>query len=598
MLSYLFSLAFWLTLHLILTYEYQFSSAGGLRQRVRTLTASKHRSSFSEHQQNTHHRSPSSVTTAIGLATAETQPLLSQQTHSFENSISDNNSLETVPSVETESSTNSPSNKSTNSSVVEYASRLHPTLLQHYYDVVNMMSSTGLSKNSEDHRGGSSTGPLPALAYQEVVLGDIIGRGGFSFVHEIKFIKLQEIYDTGNEEAASRAAFASTYDETSNEENNTSLSLSMKKPSEQYVLKTLRPDLPEDEHNKGIIDLAVEAQFLAALSHPHILSLRGHANSDPLESRYFVILDRLVSTLDHKLKIWRKDVGINMGYWLGPCLGYCCGKPHVLHRIWSDRFTVARDICSALAYLHAQDIVYRCVLFYGHLSIHLLFYQCVFSYLSMCCGNFRDLKPDNIGFNSEGQLKMFDFGLAKRITNADKTDDELYNLTGNTGSLRYMAPEVAKNMPYSLSVDAYSFGVLLWQLCALQVPYSGYSCKMHADLVVGKGYRPTVDTSWPESWCLLMRQCWAADHNTRPSFEHILKVINEELEYWSAEGDDFMFNEEAHKKVDAATEKIKARRAKSVFKIKARKDRQTLDIDTRLAKPEGPTEKRHDGSIV
>ena len=37
---------------------------------------------------------------------------------------------------------------------------------------------------------------------------------------------------------------------------------------------------------------------------------------------------------------------------------------------------------------------------------------------------------------------MFDFGLAKRITNADKAEDDLYNLTGNTGSLRYMAPEV------------------------------------------------------------------------------------------------------------------------------------------------------------
>lgn len=37
---------------------------------------------------------------------------------------------------------------------------------------------------------------------------------------------------------------------------------------------------------------------------------------------------------------------------------------------------------------------------------------------------------------------MFDFGLAKRITNANKAEDDLYNLTGNTGSLRYMAPEV------------------------------------------------------------------------------------------------------------------------------------------------------------
>lgn len=229
---------------------------------------------------------------------------------------------------------------------VEYCNRLHPSLISHYFHIMS------LNKSAD----GASKEVLPALAFQEVVLGDIIGRGGFSFVHEIKYIKLQEIYDTGNEEAESRAKFASIFDTTKSDDNTDS---NKKPPAQQYVLKTLRPDLPEDEHNKGIVDLAVESQFLSALSHPHILSLRGHANSDPLESRYFVILDRLTSTLDHKLKIWRKDVGINMGFWLGPCIGYCCGRPHVIHRIWLERFTVARDIASALEYLHSQDIVYR-----------------------------------------------------------------------------------------------------------------------------------------------------------------------------------------------------------------------------------------------
>lgn len=54
----------------------------------------------------------------------------------------------------------------------------------------------------------------------------------------------------------------------------------------------------------------------------------------------------------------------------------------------------------------------------------------------------RDLKPDNLGFNSNNELKLFDFGLAKRLTPEIATDNDLYLLTGNTGSLRYMAPEV------------------------------------------------------------------------------------------------------------------------------------------------------------
>ena len=40
-------------------------------------------------------------------------------------------------------------------------------------------------------------------------------------------------------------------------------------------------------------------------------------------------------------------------------MGYCCARVHVLHRIWMERSTVARDVASALEYLHGQNIVYR-----------------------------------------------------------------------------------------------------------------------------------------------------------------------------------------------------------------------------------------------
>ena len=35
-------------------------------------------------------------------------------------------------------------------------------------------------------------------------------------------------------------------------------------------------------------------------------------------------------------------------------------------------------------------------------------------------------------------------------------------MTGNTGSVRYMAPEVALDLPYNHSVDVYSFSILVW----------------------------------------------------------------------------------------------------------------------------------------
>ena len=49
----------------------------------------------------------------------------------------------------------------------------------------------------------------------------------------------------------------------------------------------------------------------------------------------------------------------------------------------------------------------------------------------------RDLKPDNIGFSSNGTLKIFDFGLASAVLSRLNSSD-VYQLTGATGTTRYM----------------------------------------------------------------------------------------------------------------------------------------------------------------
>ena len=41
-------------------------------------------------------------------------------------------------------------------------------------------------------------------------------------------------------------------------------------------------------------------------------------------------------------------------------------------------------------------------------------------------------------------------------------------MTGYTGSLRYMAPEVAKQTPYNETCDIYSVGLVLWEVCSLE----------------------------------------------------------------------------------------------------------------------------------
>ena len=164
-------------------------------------------------------------------------------------------------------------------------------------------------------------------------------------VSEVQGIKLNEVYDTSDEDAKVRRQFAETCQ--SDHAHNT------------YVIKVLRTDLSEDEHTKGIVDLAVEANFLENISHPNIITMRAMANSDPYENRFFVILDLLTMTLERKMNFWRREVNENAGVWMGPCCGYCCSNKPALYRLWLERITVSRDIANAIYYLHSNDIVYR-----------------------------------------------------------------------------------------------------------------------------------------------------------------------------------------------------------------------------------------------
>ena len=55
---------------------------------------------------------------------------------------------------------------------------------------------------------------------------------------------------------------------------------------------------------------------------------------------------------------------------------------------------------------------------------------------------FLDLKPDTIGFTEDMKLKLFDFGLMICVKRPILASD-VYQMSGCTGSLRYMAPEVS-----------------------------------------------------------------------------------------------------------------------------------------------------------
>lgn len=78
-----------------------------------------------------------------------------------------------------------------------------------------------------------------------------------------------------------------------------------------------------------------------------------------------------------------------------------------------------------------------------------------------------------------GVVQVMDFGLSKTLVPVEKhgTLDpnlhQVYRLTGETGSYRYMAPEVFRHEPYNQNVDVYSFAMIIFQLFETSVPFAG-----------------------------------------------------------------------------------------------------------------------------
>ncbi|KAK6133655.1 hypothetical protein DH2020_032565 [Rehmannia glutinosa] len=151
----------------------------------------------------------------------------------------------------------------------------------------------------------------------------------------------------------------------------------------------------------------------------------------------------------------------------------------------STAINFALDIARGMAYLHSEPNV----------IIH------------------RDLKPRNVLLvnTNADHLKVGDFGLSKLIRVQHSHD--VYKMTGETGSYRYMAPEVFKHRKYDKKVDVFSFAMILYEMLEGEPPMSHYE-PYEAARYVAEGHRPMFRAKGfiPELR-ELTGQCWSADMN-------------------------------------------------------------------------------------
>ena len=91
---------------------------------------------------------------------------------------------------------------------------------------------------------------------------------------------------------------------------------------------------------------------------------------------------------------------------------------------------------------------------------------------------FRDLKPENLVFDSRGYLRITDFGIAKRY--------EVNNKKDTSGTVGYLAPEILCNVNHGFSIDYYSIGIITYELIFGNRPYIGKSKHEVKQLILTK----------------------------------------------------------------------------------------------------------------
>ncbi|KAK8307238.1 hypothetical protein V6Z12_D03G180900 [Gossypium hirsutum] len=128
----------------------------------------------------------------------------------------------------------------------------------------------------------------------------------------------------------------------------------------------------------------------------------------------------------------------------------------------------------------------------------------------------RDLKSSNLLVDRNWNVKVGDFGLSRW-----KNGTFLTTKSGR-GTPQWMAPEVLRNEPSNEKSDVFSFGVILWELMTVSIPWNNLNSLqvvgvvgfMDRRLELPEGLDPQIES--------IIRDCWQSNPENRPSFEDII----------------------------------------------------------------------------
>ncbi|KAF9598701.1 hypothetical protein IFM89_029951 [Coptis chinensis] len=131
----------------------------------------------------------------------------------------------------------------------------------------------------------------------------------------------------------------------------------------------------------------------------------------------------------------------------------------------------------------------------------------------------RDLKSPNLLVDKKYTVKVCDFGLSRLKANT------FLSAKSAAGTPEWMAPEVLRDEPSDEKCDVYSFGVILWELMTLQLPWRNLNQAQVVAAVGFKNKRLEIPHGVNPQVAVLIEACWANEPWKRPSFSSVMESL-------------------------------------------------------------------------